>query len=156
MTAAGVAFGNQLLSYELERKGPSWRVTYRECNKGRLAACAGALRAHVRQHYVEHVFRGANGGVWMSTGTMDHWTDRTIRVHAFSCLLRVVLTISAHRCEERAWSGLLIKEFKRELESIWDCELGCPQQGSRVNPCGVRAVEAERGAEGPSRGAGLR
>ena len=156
-------FAKHLLSYELERKGARWRLTYRVCNEGlqRLAqerfgrttlatsqrdwSAGQVVQAYARQQHVERVFRGLKGGEWVGWGPMHHWTDSKIRVHAFCCLLGVSLLLYAQRRAERAWPGLTMEQLKCELEGIQQYELLYPRQGARGNPR-VATVLSKRNA----------
>jgi transposase len=73
---------------------------------------------HSGQPEVNRVFRGLKDGDWLGWGTMYHWTDRKIRIHAFYCMLGISLFQHLHKQAQAAWDGISMEQLLEELRQI--------------------------------------
>src|SRR5271169_6522107 len=86
------------------------------------------------QQSIERVFRGLKDGQWLGWDPMYHWTDRKIRIHAFSCMLGISLLQSVHQQAKAAWADLSVEQLLEELQQIKQFVLLYPPQGEKGPP----------------------
>jgi len=76
------------------------------------------VRAYRGQAKVEEAFRRMKRPHFMSWSPMWHWTDQKIRVHAFYCVLSLLLVSLLHREVRRAGKKLSLDQTMAKLSGI--------------------------------------
>ena len=70
------------------------------------------------QYKIEHAFRTMKDPYFVSWNPMFHWTDQKIRVHAFYCVLGLLLTSLLQRILQQAKMDISIHEAMQQLSEI--------------------------------------
>lgn len=76
------------------------------------------VTAYRNQAVVEDVFRNMNDWNFLRWRPMYHWTDQKIRVHAFYCVLAILLASLARKRATEAGPGLSMHEFLEKLSDM--------------------------------------
>ncbi|HYT61626.1 MAG TPA: hypothetical protein VEL06_15725 [Haliangiales bacterium] len=85
------------------------------------------------QHHIESAFRDMKNPHFLGWSPMFHWTDNKIRVHAFYCVLGLLLTSLLQRSLHGKGIDLSLTRMMEVLRSIQEVLLIYPrQQGQRV------------------------
>src|SRR6266704_3608759 len=85
------------------------------------------------QHHIESAFRDMKNPHFLGWSPMFHWTDSKIRVHAFYCVLALLLTSLLQRSLHGKGIDLSLTRMMEVLRSIQEVLLIYPrQQGQRV------------------------
>src|SRR6266705_245359 len=85
------------------------------------------------QHHIESAFRDMKNPHFLGWSPMFHWTDSKIRVHAFYCVLALLLTSLLQRSLHGKAIDLSLTRMMEVLRSIQEVLLIYPrQQGQRV------------------------
>jgi transposase len=90
--------------------------------------------AYRGQAAVEDAFRTMKDPQFVSWAPMFHWTDDKIRVHAFYCVLALMLASLLHREVHKAGIQLSIPRLLEELTAIREVAIVYPPIGSRRPP----------------------
>jgi len=89
------------------------------------------VAGYTGQQAIERVFRGLKDGDWLGWDPMHHWTDRKIRIHAFSCMLGISLLHYLHKQAQAGWADLSLEQLLEELAEIKQFVLLYPPQGEK-------------------------
>src|SRR5436309_649457 len=85
------------------------------------------------QHHIESAFRDMKNPHFLGWSPMFHWTDSKIRVHAFYCVLALLLTSLLQRTLHGKGIDLSLTRMMEVLRSIQEVLVIYPrQQGQRV------------------------
>ncbi len=85
------------------------------------------------QHHIESAFRDMKNPHFLGWSPMFHWTDSKIRVHAFYCVLALMLTSLLQRTLHGKGIDLSLTRIMEVLRSIQEVLVIYPrQQGQRV------------------------
>ena len=85
------------------------------------------------QHHIESAFRDMKNPHFLGWSPMFHWTDSKIRVHAFYCVLALLLTSLLQRTLHGKGIDLSLTRMMEVLRSIQEVLLIYPRQrGQRV------------------------
>jgi transposase len=85
------------------------------------------------QHHIESAFRDMKNPHFLGWSPMFHWTDSKIRVHAFYCVLALMLTSLLQRTLHGKGIDLSLTRMMEVLKSIQEVLVIYPrQQGQRV------------------------
>lgn len=97
-------------------------------------AAAQVVHAYSGQEHVERVFHGLRGGNWLGWGSLQHWTDSKIQVHAFFCMLGISLLHYLHKQVETVWPDLSMENLLDELRRMQQFELRYAGPGGKGKP----------------------
>ena len=70
------------------------------------------------QHHVERAFKQMKNPHWVSFSPAFHWTDQKLRVHAFYCVLALLLSSLLQRKAAHGGHPLTIKKLLEELSGV--------------------------------------
>src|SRR2546426_5307995 len=85
------------------------------------------------QHHIESAFRDMKNPHFLGWSPMFHWTDSKIRVHAFYCVLALLLTSLLQRTLHGKGIDLSLTRMMEVSRSIQEVLVIYPrQQGQRV------------------------
>jgi transposase len=88
--------------------------------------------AYRSQHHIENAFRQMKNPHFLGWSPMYHWTDSKIQVHAFYCVLALLLTSLLQRQLARQGEELSIDRILEELGGIQETLVVYPRrQGQR-------------------------
>ena len=91
--------------------------------------------AYRAQHHIESAFRQMKNPHFLGWSPMYHWTDSKIQVHAFYCVLALLLTSLLQRELARRGEELSVNRILEELGGIQETLIVYPRrQGQRQNP----------------------
>jgi transposase len=86
------------------------------------------------QHHIESAFRDMKNPHFLGWSPMFHWTDSKIRVHAFYCVLALLLTSLLRRSLHSKGIDLSLTRLMEVLGSIQQVLLIYPRQPGQRNP----------------------
>lgn len=93
------------------------------------------VRAYRSQYHIEDAFKQMKNPHFLGWSPMFHWTDSKIRVHAFYCVLALLLTSLLQRELARHQESLSINRILEELGGIRETLVIYPRrQGQRQSP----------------------
>ena len=96
---------------------------------------AQIVLAYRSQYHIEDAFKQMKNPHFLGWSPMFHWTDSKIRVHAFYCVLALLLTSLLQRDLARKGEPLSINRMLEELASIRETLVVYPRrQGQRQFP----------------------
>ena len=88
--------------------------------------------AYRSQHHIENAFRQMKNPHFLGWSPMYHWTDAKIQVHAFYCVLALLLTSLLQRQLARQGEELSVNRILEELGGIQETLIVYPRrQGQR-------------------------
>ena len=88
--------------------------------------------AYRSQHHIENAFRQMKNPHFLGWSPMYHWTDSKIQVHAFYCVLALLLTSLLQRELARQGAELSVNRILEELGGIQETLIVYPRrQGQR-------------------------
>ena len=91
--------------------------------------------AYRSQYHIEDAFKQMKNPHFLSWSPMFHWTDSKIRVHAFYCVLALLLTSLLQRELAQKGEDLSINRILEELGGIRETLIVYPRrQGQRQPP----------------------
>jgi transposase len=91
--------------------------------------------AYRSQHHIEDAFKQMKNPHFLGWSPMFHWTDSKIRVHAFYCVLALLLTSLLQRELARQGESHSVNRILEELGSIRETLVIYPRrQGQRTSP----------------------
>jgi hypothetical protein len=132
-------FLEELIRYQIESRDGPWRLPFefdtaawqRLIDHRLGAACClpiawtgapskwlGAIPASKQSRESSAVSGGLPEGDWLGWGPMYPWTDRKIRIHAFYCMLAILLLQHLHKQAQSAWNGISTEQLLEELRQI--------------------------------------
>lgn len=145
-------FLDPLIHYELQQQDGRWRLQFDfdqaafhqllEHRLGRTVLLTNrrdwtveqGVAGYGGQQAVEQVFRGLKDGDGLGWGPMHPWTDRKIRIHAFSCMLAISLRQYLHTQAQTAGPDLSLEQLQQELDQVKQFVLLYPAQGEKGPP----------------------
>jgi len=85
------------------------------------------------QHHVERAFKQMKNPHWVSFSPAFHWTDQKLRVHAFYCVLALLLSSVLQRKAAQGGMKLTIKALLAQLSGVTEVVnlYAAPEKGSR-------------------------
>jgi transposase len=86
------------------------------------------------QHHVEEDFRRLKNPVYLSFRPTFHWTDQKLRVHAFYCVLALMILNLLRRQLAQAGIALSIVEMMKQLTNIQEITVLYPAPQRGQNP----------------------
>ena len=90
------------------------------------------MLAYRSQYYIEDAFKQMKNPHFLGWSPMFHWTDSKIRVHAFYCVLALLLTSLLQRELAQKGEQLSINRILEELGGIRETLIVYPRrQGQR-------------------------
>ena len=90
------------------------------------------VSAYRSQHHIENAFRQMKNPHFLGWSPMFHWTDSKIQVHAFYCVLALLLTSLLQRELARQGEQLSVNRILEELGGIQETLIVYPRrQGQR-------------------------
>ena len=92
------------------------------------------VRAYRGQHHVEEAFKRMKNPHFVSWRPLHHWTDQKIRVHAFYCVLALLLSSLLRRTLARQGIQLSIVKMLSTLSNIKEVALLYRDPRSRMQP----------------------
>jgi len=96
---------------------------------------AQIVRAYRSQYHIEDAFKQMKNPHFLGWSPMHHWTDSKIEVHAFYCVLALLLTSLLQRELARKGERLSINHMLEELATIRETLVVYPRrQGQRQFP----------------------
>jgi transposase len=86
------------------------------------------------QHHVEDNFRQLKNPLYLSFRPTFHWTDQKLRVHAFYCVLALMILNLLRRQLAKSGSRLSIVEMMKQLTDIQEITVlyPAPQRGQKL------------------------
>jgi len=84
---------------------------------------ADIVRAYRGQYHIEEVFKRMKNPHFVSWRPLGHWTDQKIRVHAFYCVLALLLASLLRRSLAQKGLLLSIPKILAELSNIKEVAL---------------------------------
>lgn len=86
------------------------------------------------QHHVEDNFRQLKNPLYLSFRPTFHWTDQKLRVHAFYCILALMILNLLRRQLAKSQSMLSIVEMMKQLTNIQEITVlyPAPQRGQKL------------------------
>jgi transposase len=91
--------------------------------------------AYRSQHHIENAFRQMKNPHFLGWSPMFHWTDSKIQVHAFYCVLALLLTSLLQRELARQGEQLSVNRMLEEFGGIQETLVVYPRrQGQRKHP----------------------
>jgi len=92
------------------------------------------VRAYRGQHHIEEAFKRMKNPHFVSWRPLHHWTDQKIRVHAFYCVLALLLSSLLRRRLVRKGIDLSIVKILSTLSEIKEVALYYRSKRSRTQP----------------------
>ncbi len=92
------------------------------------------ILAYRAQHHVEAAFKQMKHPAFVGWEPMFHWTDQKIRVHAFYCVLALLLASLLHRQTIQAGLRLSLVGGPRRLSSLQEVIALYPPAGAHGPP----------------------
>lgn len=85
------------------------------------------------QHHVERAFKQMKNPHWVSFSPAFHWTDQKLRVHAFYCVLALLLSSVLQRKAAHGGLKLTIEKLLAELSGVTELVnlFAAPEKGTR-------------------------
>lgn len=85
------------------------------------------------QHHVERAFRQMKNPHWVSFSPAFHWTDQKLRVHAFYCVLALLLSSVLQRKAAQGGVKLTIEALLTQLSGVTEVVtlFAAPHEGAR-------------------------
>jgi transposase len=103
-------------AYErLKRKRLGKRIV---CTDNQAWSSEEIILAARAQHHVERAFKQMKNPHWMSFSPAFHWTDQKLRVHAFYCVLALLLSSVLQRKAAQGGMKLTIETLLGQLSGI--------------------------------------
>ena len=83
--------------------------------------------------YVERAFKQMKNPHWVSFSPAFHWTDQKLRVHAFYCVLALLLSSVLQRKAAHGGLKLTIEKLLAELSGVTELVnlFAAPEKGTR-------------------------
>lgn len=92
------------------------------------------VRAYRGQHHIEEAFKRMKNPHFVSWRPLHHWTDQKIRVHAFYCVLALLLSSLLRRTVAQKGIEMSIVKILATLSKIKEVVLIYRGTGSRTQP----------------------
>jgi transposase len=108
------------------------------------------ILAYRSQHHVEAAFRQMKALEGVRWEPMYHWTDQKIRVHAFYCVLALLLATLLHRQAAKAGVSLSWEQLRTELSAIQEVITLHPSgdgRGGRPRACTTYTEAGDLGSK---------
>jgi transposase len=98
------------------------------------------ILAYRSQHHIEDAFRQMKHPHYLGWSPMFHWTDRKIRVHAFTCVLALTLSSLLQRALEQKGISLSIPRMFELLSGIRETIVIYPKKPGQRHPTTARVL----------------
>ena len=92
------------------------------------------MRAYRGQYHIEEAFKRMKNPHFVSWRPLHHWTDQKIRVHAFYCVLALLLSSLLRRTLAHKGIELSIVKIFETLEGIKEVALIYRDARSKTRP----------------------
>jgi len=127
----GFRFWTDWAAYEqLKRRRLGKRIL---CTDNEQWSSEEIILASRAQHHVERAFKQMKNPHWVSFSPAFHWTDQKLRVHAFYCVLALLLSSVLQRKAAHGGLKLTIEKLLAELSGVTELVnlFAAPEKGTR-------------------------